>query len=117
MTVLLVCLSLQLCDLATTLLFMRHGVAEANPAGGGFDSCLRPTRDGAGAGDKAAGCGLGGVCVEKPANATLAARQSFLRRYVSCWNLLAIARSEAPMEAAGGAQPCLEALPGQAEQL
>ena len=31
MAALLVCLSLQLCDLATTLLFMRHGVGEANP--------------------------------------------------------------------------------------
>jgi hypothetical protein len=31
MAVLLVCLSLQLCDLATTLLFMRRGLGEANP--------------------------------------------------------------------------------------
>jgi hypothetical protein len=31
MSVLLVCLCLQLCDLATTLLFIRHGIGEANP--------------------------------------------------------------------------------------
>ena len=31
MAILLVCLFLQLCDLATTLLFMRHGIGEANP--------------------------------------------------------------------------------------
>jgi len=31
MALLLVCLCLQLCDLATSLLFMRRGVCEANP--------------------------------------------------------------------------------------
>jgi len=31
MAVLLVYFSLQLCDLATTMLFMRHGIGEGNP--------------------------------------------------------------------------------------
>src|ERR1039458_8621450 len=31
MAILLVFLALQFCDLATTLVFLRHGVAEANP--------------------------------------------------------------------------------------
>jgi hypothetical protein len=89
MAVLLVCLSLQLCDLATTLLFMRHGVGEANPLVAALIRVsARPAMVLVLA--KAVGCGLA-------LYAWKSRRMRFLRRanlfFALCvaWNLLAIA--------------------------
>ncbi len=91
MTALSVCLALQLFDLATTLIFLRHGVAEANPLVAAF---IRHSAQPALAVllTKAAGCGLGLF-------AWTSGRTRLLRRanlfFAVCvgWNLLAIARS------------------------
>jgi hypothetical protein len=89
MAILLVCLSLQLCDLATTLLFMRHGVGEANPLVAALIRVsARPAMVLVLA--KAVGCGLA-------LYAWKSRRMRFLRRanlfFALCvgWNLLAIA--------------------------
>src|ERR1035438_8846228 len=50
----------------------------SQPAGGGFDPCLGPTRAG-GAARQSGGLRHGGVCLEKPANPLVAARQFLLR--------------------------------------
>jgi hypothetical protein len=91
MAVLLVCLSLQLCDLATTLLFMRHGVGEANPLVAALILVsARPAMVLVLV--KAVGCGLA-------VYAWRSRRMRFLRRanlfFALCvgWNLLAIAGS------------------------
>jgi hypothetical protein len=89
MNILLVFLSLQLCDLATTLLFLQHGVGEANPL---VAALMRVTAEPAVAVllVKAAGCGLA-------AYAWKSGRMRLLRRanlfFALCvgWNLLAIA--------------------------
>ena len=91
MTALSVCLALQLFDLATTLIFLRHGVAEANPL---VAALIRHSAQPALAVllTKAAGCGLGLF-------AWTSRRTRLLRRanlfFAVCvgWNLLAIARS------------------------
>jgi len=89
MAVLLVCRSLQLCDLATTLLFMRHGVGEANPlVAASIRVLARPAMVLVLA--KAVSCGL-------PLYAWKSRGMRFLRRanlfFALCvgWNLLAIA--------------------------
>jgi hypothetical protein len=89
MAVLLVCLALQLCDLATTLLFMRQGVGEANPL---VAALVRVSAQPAMVLVlfKAVGCGLA-------VYAWRSRRMRFLRRanvfFALCvgWNLLAIA--------------------------
>jgi len=89
MAVLLVCLALQLCDLATTLLFMRHGVGEANPL---VTALIRVSAQPTVVlvVIKGVGCGLA-------VYAWRSRRMKFLRRanlfYFLCvaWNLLAIA--------------------------
>lgn len=86
---LLVCLCLQLCDLATTLLFIRHGVGETNPL---VATLIRVTAQPAMVLVliKAVGCGLA-------VYAWRSRRMRFLRRanlfFALCvgWNLLAIA--------------------------
>lgn len=91
MTALSVCLALQLFDLATTLIFLRHGVAEANPL---VAALIRHSAKPALAVllTKAAGCGLGLF-------AWTSGRTRLLRRanlfFAVCvgWNLVAIARS------------------------
>lgn len=89
MAILFVFLSLQLCDLATTLMFLRHGVGEANPL---VATLIRITAQPAMALVlvKAVGCGLA-------VYAWRSRRTQFLRRanlffaLCVCWNLLAIA--------------------------
>ena len=89
MAILIVCLCLQLCDLATSLLFMRHGVGEANPL---VAAMIRVSAQPAVVlvWVKAAGCGLA-------VYAWRSRRMRFLRRanlffaLCVCWNLLAIA--------------------------
>jgi hypothetical protein len=89
MALLLVCLCLQVCDLATTLLFMQHGVGEANPL---VAALIRLTDHPAAVLIlvKAVGCGLA-------LYAWRSRRVRFLRRanlfFAVCvgWNLLAIA--------------------------
>ena len=75
--VLLVSLVLQLCDLATTLVFLQRGVGEANPL---VAALIRVSGQPAVAVllVKAAGCGLVAVCLEKPAHPLAEARQSLL---------------------------------------
>jgi hypothetical protein len=89
MATLLVCLALQLGDLASTLLFLRHGVVEANPlVAAAVRVCGEPTV--ALVLVKAVGCGLA-------VYAWRSRRMRFLRRanlfFALCvgWNLLAIA--------------------------
>jgi uncharacterized protein DUF5658 len=89
MAVLLVYFSLQLCDLATTMLFMRHGIGEGNPL---VAALIRISDQPAVALVlvKAVGCGLA-------VYAWRSRRMRFLRRanlffaLCVCWNLLAIA--------------------------
>ena len=89
MTALSVCVALQLFDLATTLIFLRHGVAEANPL---VAALIRISDQPAVALVlvKAVGCGLA-------VYAWRSRRMRFLRRanlffaLCVCWNLLAIA--------------------------
>ena len=91
MTALSVFLALQLFDLATTLVFLRHGVAEANPL---VAALIRHSAQPAiaAAGDKAAGCGL--ACYAWRSRRTRLLRRANLF-FALCvgWNLLAIARS------------------------
>jgi hypothetical protein len=89
MTILLVFLALQLCDLTTTLLFMRHGISEANPLVAAlFRVSAQPAMTLVLV--KAVGCGLA-------VYAWRSRRMRFLRRanlfFALCvgWNLLAIA--------------------------
>jgi hypothetical protein len=91
MALLLVFLVLQFCDLATTLLFLQHGVAEANPL---VAVLIRVSAQPAVALllVKAAGCGLA-VYAWK-------GRRTRLLRYANLffavcvgWNLLAMARA------------------------
>jgi hypothetical protein len=91
MAILLVFLVLQFCDLATTLVFLHHGVAEGNPL---VAALIRVSAQPAVAVllVKAAGCGLA-------AYAWKGRRTRLLRRanlfFAVCvgWNLLAMARA------------------------
>jgi hypothetical protein len=91
MAILIVCLFLQLCDLATTLLFMRHGVGEGNPLVATL-ICVSAQPAVVLVLVKAVGCGLA-------VYAWRSRRMRFLRRanvfFALCvgWNLLAIAGS------------------------
>jgi len=88
MAILLVFLALQFCDLATTMMFLQHGVAEANPLAA---SLMRVSAQPALVMllIKLAGCGMG-------VYAWTSRRIRLLRRanlfYAVCvgWNLLAI---------------------------
>ena len=89
MSVLLVCLSLQLCDLASTLLFMRNGIAEANPL---VATLIRVTAQPAMVLVliKAVGCGLA-VYAWRSRRIRFLQRANFFFALCVCWNLLAIA--------------------------
>ena len=91
MTALSVCVALQLCDLATTLIFLRHGVAEANPL---VATLIRHSAEPAIGvlAAKAAGCGLGVYAWRSRRTRLLRRANMFLAVCVG-WNLLAIARS------------------------
>lgn len=89
MAVLLVFLALQLCDLATTLLFLHQGVAEANPL---VAALVRVSAQPAVAVllIKAAGCGLA-VYAWKSGRKRLLRRANLFFALCVGWNLLAIA--------------------------
>ena len=89
MAILLVCLTLQLCDLATTLLFMRHGIGEANPL---VAALIRVTAQPAMVLVlvKVAGCGLA-VYAWRSRRMRFLRRANFFFALCVCWNLLAIA--------------------------
>ena len=91
MTALSVCLTLQLFDLVTTLIFLRHGVAEANPL---VAALIRHSAQPAVAIllTKAAGCGLG-LFAWKSRRTRLLRRANIFFTVCVGWNLLAIARS------------------------
>ena len=89
MTTLLVFASLQLCDAVTTLVFLRHGVAEANPLirfalGQSASPALALVAA------KAAGCALAWLAWRGHRRRLLSRVNCF---YAVCvaWNLLAIA--------------------------
>ena len=91
MAILLVFVVLQVCDLATTLLFLHHGVGEANPL---VAALIRVFAQPAVAVllVKAAGCGLA-VYAWKSRRTRLLWRANFFFAVCVAWNLVAIARA------------------------
>ena len=91
MTILLVFLALQFCDLATTLVFLHHGVSEGNPL---VAALIRLSAQPALAVllVKAAGCGLA-LFAWKGQRTTLLRRANLFFALCVGWNLLAIARA------------------------
>jgi hypothetical protein len=89
MAILLVFLALQFCDLATTLLFLQHGVGEANPL---VAALIRVTAQPAVALllVKAAAFGLG-LYAWKSRRLRLLRRANLFFALCVGWNLLAIA--------------------------
>jgi hypothetical protein len=89
MTILLVFLALQFCDLATTLVFLQHGVGEANPLVGAL---MRVSAQPAVAVllVKAAACGLA-VYAWRSRRTRLLRRANVFFAVCVGWNLLAIA--------------------------
>ena len=89
MAILLVFLALQFCDLATTLLFLQHGVGEANPL---VAALIRVTAQPAVALllVKAAALGLG-LYAWKSRRTRLLRRANLFFALCVGWNLLAIA--------------------------
>jgi hypothetical protein len=91
MATLLIFIALQFCDAATTLVFLRHGVAEANPliryAIGQSASPILAL-----AGIKSAGCGLAWIAWRTRRH-RLMARVNILFALCVAWNLIAICRS------------------------
>ena len=89
MAILLVFVALQLCDLATTLLFLHHGVGEANPL---VAALMRVWAQPAVAVllVKAAGCGLA-VYAWRSRRTRLLWRANLFFAACVGWNLLAIA--------------------------
>ena len=89
MAILIVCLCLQLCDLATSLLFMRHGIGEGNPL---VAALIRISDQPAVALVlvKAVGCGLA-VYAWRSRRMRFLRRANFFFALCVCWNLLAIA--------------------------
>ena len=91
MTILLIFLALQFCDLATTLVFLQHGVGEANPL---VAALMRVSAQPAVAVllVKAAGCGLA-VYAWRSRRTRLLRRANLFFALCVVWNLLAIARA------------------------
>ncbi|MCX6632786.1 MAG: DUF5658 family protein [Candidatus Solibacter sp.] len=89
MTILLVFLALQFCDLATTLVFLGYGVAEGNPL---MAALIRASAHPAVALllVKAAACGLG-VYAWRGRRTRLLRRANLFFAVCVGWNLLAIA--------------------------
>jgi hypothetical protein len=89
MTLLLVFVALQFCDLATTLVFLQHGVAEANPL---VAALIRFSAQPAMAVllVKAAGCGLG-LYAWRSRRTRLLRRANLFFALCVGWNLIAIA--------------------------
>ena len=91
MAILLVFVALQLCDLATTLVFLHHGVSEANPL---VSALIRVFAQPAVAVllVKAAGCGLA-LNAWKSRRTRLLWRANLFFALCVVWNLVAIARA------------------------
>ena len=91
MAILLVFVALQLCDLATTLVFLHHGVSEANPL---VSALIRVFAQPAVAVllVKAAGCGLA-LYAWKSRRTRLLWRANLFFALCVVWNLVAIARA------------------------
>jgi hypothetical protein len=91
MASLLVFLALQVCDLATTLVFLHHGVAEANPV---VAALIRVSAQPAVALllVKAAACGLA-VCAWRGRRTRLLRCANLFFAVCVGWNLLALARA------------------------
>jgi Domain of unknown function (DUF5658) len=89
MAILLVFLALQVCDLATTLAFLHHGVGEGNPL---VAALIRATAQPAVAVllVKGAGCGLA-VYAWRRGRIRLLRRANLFFALCVGWNLLAIA--------------------------
>jgi hypothetical protein len=90
MAILLVFVALQLCDLATTLVFLQHGVGEANPLVAALMRVSQPAV--AVLLVKAAGCGLA-VYAWRSRRTRLLWRANLFFAVCVGWNLLAIARA------------------------
>lgn len=91
MTMLLIFIALQGCDMATTLLFLRHGVAEFNPLVRAALSLSSHPAAGL-AVVKLLGCGLG-VYAWRTNRLRLLRRINLLFAACIAWNLAAIALS------------------------
>lgn len=91
MSILLIFLALQFCDLATTLVFLHHGVGEGNPL---VAALLRISAQPAVAVllVKVIGCGLAAYAWHSQRTRLLRRANLFFAVCV-CWNLLAIARA------------------------
>ena len=89
MVILLIFFALQCCDMATTLVFLRHGVSEANPLVG---AALRMSSHPAVglAVVKLLGCGLG-IVAWRGNRLRLLRRVNLLFAVCVAWNLAAIA--------------------------
>lgn len=89
MAILLVFVVLQFCDLATTLVFLRHGVGEANPL---VSALIRVSAQPAMALllAKMAGCGLA-VYAWRSRRTRLLRRANFFFALCVGWNLAALA--------------------------
>jgi len=91
MAIFLVFVGLQLCDAATTLIFLARGVAEANPLVGAlFDASAHPAASLVLV--KSAACALGLFCW-KSRRVTLLRRANIFFTLCVVWNLAAIARA------------------------
>jgi uncharacterized protein DUF5658 len=89
MTILYFFLALQLCDVATTLVFLNHGVTEANPLITALMALVAPSV--ALALVKLAGCALG-VYAWKSRRTRLLHRANLFFAACVAWNLLALTR-------------------------
>ena len=91
MAILLIFFTLQGCDMATTLVFLRHGVAEGNPL---VAAALRLSSHPAVglALVKLVGCGLG-ILAYRGNRRRLLTRVNILFAACVVWNLAAIARA------------------------
>jgi Domain of unknown function (DUF5658) len=89
MAILLIFLVLQFCDLATTMVFLHHGVGEGNPL---VAALIRFSAQPAMAVllIKVAGCGLA-VYAWRSRRTRLLRRANVFFALCVCWNLLAIA--------------------------
>jgi len=90
MTILFLFLALQFADLATTLVFLRHGVAEANPLVLRAIALLSSPALGV-ACVKLGGCGLGFYCWRSRRTRLLRCANVFFAGCVA-WNVLVLTR-------------------------
>lgn len=91
MAILVTFFALQVCDLATTLVFLRHGVAEANPLVAALMHVFSQPAFAVGA-VKAVAC-LMAYCAWNSRRITLLRRANLFFAVCVGWNLIAIARA------------------------